>query len=145
MVKPNSPPLDRVFAALADPSRRAMVERLEGGDCTVGELAAMFDFSLPAVSKHLRVLERAGLLNQTRQGRARLCRLNRESLLDVSWWLTIRQNMAGSGLLRVPHPRAGVPDHSHGRHAAVAPQSIAGPPDAERPPVQTGVQLPEFD
>ncbi len=71
MVKYRS--LDETFAALADPTRRAILERLRRGDCNVTELAQPFAISLPAISKHLRVLERAGLIRQEKQGRVRRC------------------------------------------------------------------------
>jgi DNA-binding transcriptional ArsR family regulator len=67
--------VDAVFAAIADPTRRAILDRLAGGDATVGELAEPFAMSLAAVSKHVQVLSRAGLVSQHREGRARRCRL----------------------------------------------------------------------
>jgi DNA-binding transcriptional ArsR family regulator len=67
--------LDAVFSALADPTRRAIVVRLAEGETSVSELAAPFDVTLPAVTKHLRVLERAGLLEHHKEGRVRRCRL----------------------------------------------------------------------
>lgn len=80
-------PLDAVFAALADPTRRAIVERLTRGDATVGELAEPFDMSLPAVSKHLSVLEDAGLIDRERDGRLRRCRLVADPLGDAIAWI----------------------------------------------------------
>lgn len=79
--------LDATFAALSDPIRRAIVARLARGDTSVGELARPFDVSLPAVSKHLRVLERAGLLTQDRQGRIRRCRLRAAPLRVANQWI----------------------------------------------------------
>jgi len=79
--------LDRTFAALADPTRRAIVARLADGEATVSELAAPFDISLPAVSKHLKVLERAGLITRGRRAQWRPCRLEPEPLKDASDWL----------------------------------------------------------
>jgi DNA-binding transcriptional ArsR family regulator len=79
--------LSSTLAALADPTRRAIVARLAEGEATVGELAAPFDLSLPAVSKHLKVLQRAGLVEQGRQAQWRPCRLNPEPLRDVQGWL----------------------------------------------------------
>ena len=79
--------LSAIFAALADPTRRAIVARLAEGEATVGELAAPFDLSLPAVSKHLKVLQRAGLVEQGRQAQWRPCRLNPEPLRDIQGWL----------------------------------------------------------
>ena len=80
-------PLSTTFAALADPTRRAILARLAKGDATVGELAAPFDISLPAVSKHLKVLQRAGLIEQGRQAQWRPCRLTPEPLRDLAEWV----------------------------------------------------------
>ncbi len=79
--------LDRLFAALADPTRRAIVERLEAGELPVGELAAPFDMSRPAVSKHLDVLEDAGLIRRIRAGRENHCRLNVNRLRAIDRWV----------------------------------------------------------
>jgi DNA-binding transcriptional ArsR family regulator len=79
--------LDATFAALADPTRRAIVERLVDGDATVGELAEPFDISLPAVSTHLTVLEDAGLIERSREGRLRHCRLVEEPMRDALRWI----------------------------------------------------------
>jgi DNA-binding transcriptional ArsR family regulator len=75
-----------VFAALADPTRRAIVSRLATADATVLELAAPFDMSLPAISRHLKVLERAALISRGREGRHRPCRLQPEVLSEVVQW-----------------------------------------------------------
>jgi DNA-binding transcriptional ArsR family regulator len=83
----NPDPLSSTFAALADPTRRAILARLSKGEATVGELAAPFDLSLPAISKHLKVLQRAGLIEQGRQAQWRPCRLTPEPLRDVSDWI----------------------------------------------------------
>ena len=79
--------LDRTFAALADPTRRSILAQLARGEATVGELAAPFDMTLPAVSKHLKVLERAGLITRTRQAQWRPCRLEPEPLHQAADWL----------------------------------------------------------
>jgi DNA-binding transcriptional ArsR family regulator len=79
-------PLSTTFAALADPTRRAILARLVSGERTVGELAAPFDMSLPAVSKHLRVLERAGLIARGREAQRRPCRIEAEPLKQVVAW-----------------------------------------------------------
>jgi DNA-binding transcriptional ArsR family regulator len=79
--------LSSTFAALADPTRRAILARLAKGEATVSELAAPFDLSLPAISKHLKVLQRAGLIEQGRQAQWRPCRLKPEPLRDVSDWI----------------------------------------------------------
>jgi DNA-binding transcriptional ArsR family regulator len=79
--------LDAVFAALAHPIRRAMLEQLARSECTVGELAAPHDVSLPAISKHLRILEEAGLLEQTPDGRVRRCALRAAPLSSAFSWI----------------------------------------------------------
>jgi DNA-binding transcriptional ArsR family regulator len=79
--------LSTTFAALADPTRRAILARLAKGEATVTELAAPFDISLPAISKHLKVLHRAGLIEQGRQAQWRPCRLKPERLRDVANWV----------------------------------------------------------
>ena len=78
--------LSTTFAALADPTRRAILARLASGDCSVTELAEPFDMSLPAVSKHLRVLERAGLIARGRDAQRRPCRIRAVPLKDVADW-----------------------------------------------------------
>jgi DNA-binding transcriptional ArsR family regulator len=79
--------LDRTFAALADPTRRAILARLASGQSSVTELAAPFAMSLPAVSKHLKVLERAGLVARGRRAQWRPARLQAEPLHEVADWL----------------------------------------------------------
>jgi DNA-binding transcriptional ArsR family regulator len=79
--------LDVVFGALADPTRRAILARLAQGDLSVGELAAPFAMSQPAVSRHLKVLENAGLISRSRQATARMSHLETEPLRDASDWL----------------------------------------------------------
>lgn len=81
------PSLDVVFGALADPTRRAMLEHLTAGEATVGELAAPFDVSAPAISRHLRVLESAGLVARRREGRLHYCTLVPEPLEDAIAWI----------------------------------------------------------
>jgi DNA-binding transcriptional ArsR family regulator len=81
------------FAALADPTRRAILTRLAGGDASVTELAAPFEMTMPAVSKHLKVLERAGLVVRSRDAQWRPCRLDARPLKDAEAWLErYRQN-----------------------------------------------------
>jgi DNA-binding transcriptional ArsR family regulator len=80
-------PLSRVFAALADPTRRAILERLASGDATVGELAKPFEMTMPAISKHLSVLERAGLITKSRNGQRRNCRITATPLKNATDWL----------------------------------------------------------
>jgi DNA-binding transcriptional ArsR family regulator len=79
--------LDTTFAALADPTRRAILTRLTQGDASVGELSAPFAMSQPAVSKHLRVLERAGLVSRGRDAQRRPCRLEARPLREALDWL----------------------------------------------------------
>ena len=80
-------PLSQTFAALADPTRRAILARLAVGEATVTELAEPFELSLPAISKHLKVLQRAGLVEQGRRAQWRPCRLEPAPLRDVSSWI----------------------------------------------------------
>ncbi|HLB68830.1 MAG TPA: metalloregulator ArsR/SmtB family transcription factor [Thermoplasmata archaeon] len=80
--------LDAVFAALAHPIRRAILERLSGGDATVGELAGPHDVSLPAISRHLRVLESAGLIRVEPEGRVHRCQIDAAPLSAAFGWLT---------------------------------------------------------
>ena len=79
--------LDAVFGALADPTRRAILARLADGDATVNQLAAPFNVSQPAISRHLKVLERAGLVSRRRRATARLSHLEAEPLRDATAWL----------------------------------------------------------
>ena len=79
--------LSTTFAALADPTRRAILARLASGECSVSELAEPFDISLPAVTKHLKVLERAGLIRRGREAQWRPCRLEAQPLRDASHWI----------------------------------------------------------
>src|SRR5207249_8988760 len=79
--------LDRVFAALADPVRRAVLTRLDGEDLLVSQLAAPFDISLQAVSRHIQVLVRAGLVKQERTGRISRCRLDAGAIYGAAIWL----------------------------------------------------------
>jgi DNA-binding transcriptional ArsR family regulator len=79
--------LDATFAALADPTRRAILARLASGEASVSELAKPFAMSQPAISKHLKVLERAGLITQGHDAQRRPRRLNAEPLADASEWL----------------------------------------------------------
>jgi DNA-binding transcriptional ArsR family regulator len=79
--------LSTTFAALADPTRRAILARLASGESSVGELAAPFDMSLPAVSKHLKVLQRAGLIARGREAQRRPCRLEAAPLKEAADWV----------------------------------------------------------
>lgn len=79
--------LSITFAALADPTRRAILAHLAKGEASVTELAAPFEMSLPAISKHLKVLERAGLISRSREAQWRPCRLEAEPLKDAADWI----------------------------------------------------------
>lgn len=79
--------LSVIFAALADPTRRAILARLAQGETTVSDLAAPFDLSLPAVSKHLKVLQHAGLVTQGRRAQWRPCRIEPAPLKEVATWM----------------------------------------------------------
>ncbi|HEY6983018.1 MAG TPA: metalloregulator ArsR/SmtB family transcription factor [Reyranella sp.] len=83
--------LDRTFGALADPTRRTMLRRLAGGERTVGELAQPFDMSFAAAAKHVKVLEEAGLLSRTIEGRSHRCRLETGPLAEADRWLAYYQ------------------------------------------------------
>src|SRR5262245_55989950 len=87
MVMKETDQISLVFGALADPTRRAILARLTEGDATVAELAAPFSMSQPAISRHLKVLENAGLLTRTRRATARLRHLEAEPLREVTTWL----------------------------------------------------------
>src|SRR5438105_2660703 len=89
--------LDSTFAALADPTRRAILARLTSGEASVNELAEPFAITQPAISKHLRVLERAGLISRGRDAQRRPCRLKAEPLAEATGWLEgYRQFWEGS-------------------------------------------------
>jgi len=87
MVKCSSRILDRTFAALADPTRRRMLEHLSRGDLCVTDLARPYSMSLPAVSKHLRVLEKAGLVRRRRRGRVHSVKLEAEPMKQANAWI----------------------------------------------------------
>ncbi len=80
--------LSSTFSALADPTRRAILARLSQGDASVGELAAPFDMTMPSVSRHLKVLETAGLIARTKDAQRRICRLQPDRLKEASDWIT---------------------------------------------------------
>ena len=85
--------LDLTFAALSNPTRRAIVARLSKGEYSVTELAEPFEMSLPAISKHLDVLERAKLISRQKRGRTHLCRIETSSLEKVSGWIKSYESM----------------------------------------------------
>ena len=89
------PQLDAVFGALADPTRRAILARLKSGEASVAELAAPFAMSQPAVSRHLKVLEQAGLISRSRKATVRLSHLRAEPLRNATQWLAGRLRWHG--------------------------------------------------
>jgi DNA-binding transcriptional ArsR family regulator len=91
MLDQQSPPLDRVFQALADPSRRVMVDRLTRGPASVSELAEPLPMSLQAVVQHLQVLEASGLVHTEKVGRVRTCRIEAEALRSAEQWISERR------------------------------------------------------
>jgi DNA-binding transcriptional ArsR family regulator len=95
--------LSTTFAALADPTRRAILARLATGEASVTELAEPFEMSLPAVSKHLKVLERAGLIARGRQAQWRPCRLDAAPLKDAADWLEHYRRFWAQSLDRLEH------------------------------------------
>ena len=110
--------LDAVFGALADPTRRAILARLTSGDATVAELAAPFAVSQPAISRHLKVLEGAGLITRTRRATARLSHLEAAPLRDATEWLAKYQAWW---------------DESHGRLDALLARLQADPNPSQAP------------
>src|ERR1700716_3621219 len=85
--------LNRAFAALADPTRRAIIARLASSEATVNELAEPFDITQPSVSKHLKVLERAGLISRGRAAQTRPCRLRTGPLKEVANWVEVYRHL----------------------------------------------------
>ena len=93
--------LDTTFAALADPTRRAILARLAAGDATVGDLAEPFRISLPAISRHLKVLEEASLIERERDGQHRRCRLKPDALASAREWLDFHKRFWSGSLDRL--------------------------------------------
>ena len=93
--------LDATFAALADPTRRAILARLASGEASVTELAEPFDMTQPAISKHLKVLERAGLISRDRDAQRRPSRLESQPLAEASQWLEHYRQFWGSSFRRL--------------------------------------------
>jgi DNA-binding transcriptional ArsR family regulator len=83
--------LDSTFFAISDPTRRAIMSRLAQGEASIMNLASPYSMSLPAISKHIRVLERAGLLTRTKRGRVNYCHLNADPLREAGNWLVFYQ------------------------------------------------------
>jgi DNA-binding transcriptional ArsR family regulator len=95
--------LSNTFAALADPTRRAILARLASGEASVTELAEPFEMSMPAISKHLKVLERAGLVARSREAQWRPCRLEPAPLRDVASWVEHYRRFWEESLDRLDH------------------------------------------
>ena len=98
---PNQQPIDAMFAALADPTRRAVVERLGNGPASVSELAADYPIALPSFLQHLKLLENAGLVRSEKQGRVRTCTLEPLALSAVEQWIVDRRRTWESRLNRL--------------------------------------------
>jgi DNA-binding transcriptional ArsR family regulator len=98
MVTLNHKRREAVFRAIADPTRRDILGLLRGRKCSVGEIAANFRSSRPAISKHIRLLRSVGLVVTKREGTARICRLNAEPLRDISNWLKDYESLWGESL-----------------------------------------------
>ncbi len=108
--------LSATFAALADPTRRAILARLVSGECSVTELAEPFDISLPAVSKHLGVLERAGLIARGRDAQWRPCRIEAGPLRDVAAWAEDYRHLWEQRLDRLDTYLRGMKKAQHKEH-----------------------------
>jgi DNA-binding transcriptional ArsR family regulator len=113
--------LNRTFAALADPTRRAILARLVSGEATVTELAEPFDMAQPSISKHLKVLERAGLISRGRAAQTRPCRLEPEPLRQVEQWIDMYRSLWDESfdrldaLLKSSRPPSRPKGKKHGR------------------------------
>jgi DNA-binding transcriptional ArsR family regulator len=127
-------PLSKVFAALADPTRRDMVARLTVADATVGELAEPYDVSLQAVSKHLRVLEDAGLVTRSRQAQRRPVHLEAEVFDLMTKWLERYRRQAEERYQRLDRLLAALPDEP-----ALATNA---PPSTRKSPPKKGRRTP---
>ncbi|MEV2242422.1 metalloregulator ArsR/SmtB family transcription factor [Micromonospora sp. NPDC049891] len=117
--------LDATFAALADPTRRAILARLANGEATVTELAAPFAMSQPAVSKHLRVLERAGLVSRGRNAQRRPCRLEAAPLREATAWLAAYRDHWAERYQRLDALLDELRSAEHGQGATDAPDGGA--------------------
>jgi DNA-binding transcriptional ArsR family regulator len=115
MLDQAAPPLDRVFQALADPSRRVMVERLTRGPASVSELAGPLPMSLQAVVQHLQVLEASGLVHTEKVGRVRTCRIEPEVLRSAEDWISERRTTWERRLDKLGEYLAEHPDEPKGK------------------------------
>lgn len=129
--------LDATLAALADPTRRAILARLARGEATVTELAAPLPISMPAVTKHLRVLERAGLLDRGRRAQWRPCRLRPEGLQVAADWLAQYRALWEARLDRLAAYLDGVADPN-----PTPPPAAAPPPSPQHPRPPSGPRRP---
>lgn len=107
--------LDSTFAALADPTRRAILARLALGEATVNELAQPFAMSQPAISRHLKVLETAGLLARRTEGSKRPCRLAPDGLAEIDRWLAMLRQTLEANYARLDTVLAQMPPEEKGR------------------------------
>jgi len=114
--------LSRTFAALADPTRRAILTRLAEGDATVGELAEPFSMSMQAISKHLKVLEDAGLLSKGRDAQRRPCRVQPGTLATAMDWLEEHRTMWEDRLDRLDLHLRAIQDGASPRHPSPTPK-----------------------
>jgi len=108
--------LNAVFGALADPTRRAILAQLTDGDASVAELAAPFAMSQPAVSRHLKVLEQAGLISRSRQATVRLSHLEADPLRDATRWLADYREYWTESFERLDELLASLQDNPRGAH-----------------------------
>jgi DNA-binding transcriptional ArsR family regulator len=132
MVKYHVENLDAVFSALADPTRRAILERLAGGSLRVTELAAPFEISLPAVSRHLRVLQQAGLIGREVEGRVHHCRLEAAAMKEAADWLSVYRRFWEARLDALADFLAGVQAEESSQPGADAvPPQMETEPDTE--------------
>ncbi|MDO9319053.1 MAG: metalloregulator ArsR/SmtB family transcription factor [Gammaproteobacteria bacterium] len=123
----NPDELNRAFAALADPTRRAILARLASGEATVNQLAEPFDMTQPSISKHLKVLEQAGLISRGRAAQTRPCRLEPAPLQEIAQWVGMYTSLWEASFDRLdaflqapqpdqpdqPNPAARAPGHHH--------------------------------
>ena len=123
--------LSLVFGALADPTRRAILTRLADGEATVAELAAPFSVSQPAVSRHLKVLEQAGLVSRTRRATARLSRLEAEPLREVTTWLARYQRFWDESHERLDDLLAALQAAEERRSRPLPPATVKGNDDEQ--------------
>jgi len=134
MVQLTTDPLSATFGALSDPTRRAILARLASGEASVTELAEPFEMSLPAVSKHLKVLERAGLIARNREAQWRRCRLEASPLRDASDWIEQYRTFWEERFDRLEAYLAEL----QSKDGAVPAQSTAGPRSRRSKPAKKG-------